>query len=693
MQDDKKAGNAGKDEPAGEAQREVPQRETSEEPLQASTAAEPAQPAAAPPVPAGAPPSPAGGDRARDVRREEPDARFFVAGIGASAGGLEAIGELIRHLPSDRMAFVVVQHLSPDHESLLPQLLGRNSKLPVRTAADGMPLEPGHIYVTPPNSDLAVMHGEIRVISPPTAYGTRLPVDYLFRSLADDLGPYAIGIVLSGTGTDGALGLEAIKAGGGFTFVQDPASARYDGMPRSALATGAADYSLPPKAIGQELERILKQPRPVRAPVFSPHVQDQLGKLFVLIRSEFGNDLTYYKTTTIDRRLQRRMTMHRMTSLEEYVTYVQSNRDELKALYRDMLITVTSFFRDPEAFEALKTLVFPRLLEHKDSSQPMRVWVPACATGEEAYSIAMSMVEFWDQKVRDERIQIFATDVDDDCIQHARRGVYPPNIAIDVSPERLNRFFIKKDSGYQVARRIRDMLVFSRQNILKDAPFSRIDLVSCRNLLIYLQPAAQRKVLRVGHYALNPAGYLFLGTSETVGDAPELFAMIDRKNRIYAKKPVSIPAGLESTFVPPSLEVAPHPAMPRPTSNLQGLVERKLLELYGPPGVVINEDLDVLQFRGHTGPFLDPAPGAASFNILRIARFELHIELNKAIKQAIADRQRVSTEVVLPGDGPQTAVRIDVVPIEDPDTGARCLLVLFQKLPPPREVPILVSGE
>jgi two-component system CheB/CheR fusion protein len=408
-------------------------------------------------------------------------------------------------------------------------------------------------------------------------------------------------------------------------------------MPRSALASGAADYCLTPQKIGEELARIAELPRAQRSPkepAPGPHAQDQLGKLFLFIRTAFGNDLSSYKSATIDRRIERRMTLHKISKLEDYVGLVQSNQEELRALYKDMLITVTSFFRDPEVYEGLKTKVFPELLAHRDRPAGFRVWVPACATGEEAYSIAICLLEFLADKGADTRIQIFGTDVDDDAIQRARRGVYPANIELDVSPDRLNRFFTKKDHEYTVSRRIRDMVVFSKQNVLKDAPFSRIDLASCRNLLIYLQPASQRKVLRVLHYALNPGGHLVLGTSESVGDAPDLFSLLDRKSKIYGKKNVAPQLGLESSFGTSSHGEAPQPPSPapKPTLSLQTLVDRRVLELYGPPGVVVNEDLEIVQFRGHTGPFLDPAPGTATLNLLKVARFDLHIELKKALE-------------------------------------------------------------
>jgi two-component system, chemotaxis family, CheB/CheR fusion protein len=622
---------------------------------------------------------------------EEPG--FLVVGIGASAGGLDALGELFRNIRADHMSFIVVQHLAPDHESILSQLLARSARMPVVAATDGAILRPSQVYVIPPNADLAVTHGAIRTLTPSGAYGPRLPVDYTFRSIAQGFGSAAVGVVLSGTGTDGTLGLKAIKAAGGYTFVQDPATAKYEGMPRSALSSGAVDLCLSPKEIADELSRIAHR-RTARsvdraAPVSQIH--DQLSKLFVLIRAEFGNDLSQYKQSTIDRRIERRMILHKIGRLDEYVRYVQQHRDELSALYKDLLITVTSFFRDPETFEALKSEVFSPLLEERPHGNPIRIWVPACATGEEAYSIAMCLIEACENKGRDERIQIFGTDVDDEAIQTARRGTYPANIALDVSTERLNRFFVKRDDSYVVARRIRDMLVFSKQNVLKDAPFSRMDLVSCRNLLIYLQPPAQKRVLRILHYSLNPIGYLMLGMSETVGDAPEWFAPVNRKNKLYLKKPVLAQVPTDVSFgVPARPEPIRPPAIARPELNLQALADRKVLELYGPPGVVVNENMEIVQFRGRAGPYLDPAPGAASFNLLKIARFELHIDLKNAVQQALAERQRVTTDITLQEGGKPSFIKLDVIPLPDRASKSQCLLVLFQTMEPPKEV--IVAG-
>jgi two-component system CheB/CheR fusion protein len=620
---------------------------------------------------------------------DPPGADFLVVGIGASAGGLEALNDLFGSIPRDGMAFIVVQHLAPDHESLLTQLLARNAHIPVVTVVDGVVIERNHIYVTPPNVDLAILHGVIRTVAPTGARGTRLPVDYLFRSLAQDQGRAAVGVVLSGTGTDGTLGLGAIKAAGGYTFVQDPSTAKYDGMPRSALSSGAADYSLAPKDIAAELARLARRhgSRVVDHGANELRLRDQLGKLLVLIRSEFGNDLSQYKPATIDRRIERRMTLHKISRLDDYVRLVQRNRGELAALYKDVLITVTSFFRDPEVFEALRKEVFPPLFEHKVPGQPLRVWVPACATGEEAYSIAMCLREYCEEKNIDDRIQIFGTDIDDDAIKVARSGSYSANIALDVSPERLNRFFTKRDDTYVISRQIRDMLVFSHQNILNDAPFSRMDLVSCRNLLIYLQSAAQKRVLRVLHYALNPAGYLLLGASESLGDAPELFATIDRKSKIFGKRPVA--SHLPSEFhrgAPALPEPVRERLAVRPAPTLQNVADRKVLELYGPPGVVVNHDLEILQFRGRTGGFLEPAPGAASFNLLKIARHELHTDLRKAIQEATATQARVTADAKYREGKKERLVRLEVVPLQDPQSSSRCFLVTFQEMAPPKEI-------
>ncbi|GAC1602683.1 MAG: chemotaxis protein CheB [Myxococcales bacterium] len=613
---------------------------------------------------------------------------FFVVGVGASAGGLEALAALVRSIPPDRMSFVVVQHLSPNRESMLTELLARQSTIQVLTAENGMRVARNHVYVIPPNADLSLDRGVLHLHRPEAARGPRHPVDSFFRSLARDQGARAIGVVLSGTGTDGTLGLQAIKAAGGVTFAQDPSSARYDGMPSSALESGAADYCLDPTAIAHELLRVSEHPYLARPrPDVDGGPREQLNRVFALLRGSAKHDLSQYKTTTIERRIERRMALVRIEKLEDYVALLSSNRDELGLLYKDLLIGVTSFFRDGEPFEALKAQALTAIEEGLRRGAPLRVWVPGCSTGEEAYSLAIILLEFLGDRARDHRVQIFGTDVDPWAIERARRGTFLPNIALDVSPERLSRFFTKREGNFQVARRVRDLLVFSTHDVTRDAPFSRLDLVSCRNLLIYLQAPLQKRVLRLLHYALNPTGFLLLGTSETVGDSADLFSLVDRKNKLFSKKHVALgPAAPDPAFSgisSPAGQPAPRPAV-KPEVNLTALADRTVLDLFGPPGVVINENLEILQFRGRTGPYLEPAPGAATLHILRLARPELNLELHRTIHRALAEGKQAASGQVRVGAGEQqTRVSIVVVPIVEPESRRRCFLVLFQEDPAP----------
>ncbi len=433
------------------------------------------------------------------------------------------------------------------------------------------------------------------------------PIDAFFRSLAEDLGPRAIGVVLSGMGSDGTQGLREIKLRGGLALCQDPLTAKFDSMPRKALESGIVDCSLSPEALGAELVSLGKHPylsRKPLGPLAAPLERDHLAKLFILLRSAFGNDLTLYKPTTIHRRVERRMALQGIERLADYVGYVQDNHEELAALYRDVLIGVTSFFRDGEPFEIVKRLILPRILERKSPGATLRIWVPACASGEETYSLGICLLEALDPVAHNYRIQIFGTDVDEDGIARARRGVYPGSIEADVSPERLQRFFVKMGTDYQVARRLRELCVFSPQNVVSDAPFSRIDLVSCRNLLIYLQPPLQRKVLRLIHYALDADGYLILGTSETVGDSAELFSLVDRKNKVYLKKNLPLPVAVRNvreTVVDTARTTEP-PRVPegkrRAGPTAQQLADRKLIELFGPPSVLVDENLEILAVPG-----------------------------------------------------------------------------------------------
>ncbi len=623
-----------------------------------------------------------------------PESSFLVVGIGASAGGLEAVVSLIASLSVDGMAFVVVQHLAPDHVSLLPAILGRSSRLPVAAIADGMRVEPNRVHVAPPNASVGLLNDVFHLLSP----SSPLPIDAFFRTLAEDKGPRAIGVVLSGMGSDGTQGLREIKARGGLAFAQDRESAKYDSMPASAQESGVVDRVLTPQGIAAELMAISKHPYMARSPQQAPVLgdRDELGKLFVMIRSAYGNDLSLYKQSTVNRRVERRMALQQISKLTDYIRHVQEHREELAALYQDILIGVTSFFRDVEPFEMLQRVILPQVLERKAPSASIRVWVPACSTGEEAYSIAIVLLELLERSMHRHRIQIFATDVDEDAIAHARRGMFPRGIETDVSKERLERFFLRTGEGYQVGRQLRELLVFSLQNLTTDAPFSRMDFVSCRNLLIYLQPPLQKKVLRLLHYALVSDGILLIGNSETVGDSAALFSLLDRKNKIYVKR--NLPAS-DMLDVRGALELATtesysaggHERGARATA--QQIADRKLVERYGPPSVLVNENLDVLQFRGDTGRYLSPAPGAAALNLLKLLRPELHVEVWRAIQGALETNAPTQTPpLMLMRDGEDgRAVAIEVFPIHEPDTKSRCLLVVFEDRPSQSE-PAPVEG-
>ena len=573
------------------------------------------------------------------------DPSFFVVGIGASAGGLEAVSSLLRRTTIDGAAFVVVQHLAPNQSSMLTELLGRASILAVETVADGVVIKKNHVYVTPPNAVLALEGARIRLVAPSPGARPEMPIDAFFRSLADNRGLKAMGVVMSGTGTDGTFGLAAIKAAGGMTFVQEPASAKFDGMPRSALESGSADFCLTPDGIADEILRVSHHPYLEQSTTL-PQFHENVADLATLLKTAFGIDLAHYKPKTIERRIQRRMAVHRIERIDQYVRLCASNPKELSDLHKDLLINVTSFFRDKEPFEILSRDVIPRLLEDRSEDSALRIWVPGCSSGEEAYSIAMCVLEVLDAKGVNVQIQIFGTDLDADAVQQARRGVYPHNIVTDVSAERLRRFFIKSEDGhYQIIRRVRDMVVFSTQNISRDPPFSKLDLISCRNLLMYLQPSIQKKVLRILHYALKPAGFLVLGHSESVGDASDLFALIDRNSRIYTSKHVNLAMPMEfgASVRAHTTQERPPFMGARPMHSLAQLADRKILEQFAPPGVVINENLDIVYFRGPSERYLQQPSGVATHNILRLARPELHPSLKTTLEQVLATNEQVTS--------------------------------------------------
>ncbi len=632
-------------------------------------------------------------ETAAQPSRQSTTLDFPVVGVGASAGGLEALEALFKRISSDGMAFVVVQHLSPDHESLLTNLIARTTRMNVFTATNGTRVVKNGVYVLPPNAEVEIEDGTLRLGPLLASPGSRQHlIDQFFRSLAVDQGQGAIGVVLSGGGSDGTLGLKAIKAEGGITFVQDPGTAIQPGMPQSALHSGSADFCMPPGEIADELMRISSHPYLAKIRPARRTNVETFHKLLSLLRKTCGVDFTQYKQTTIERRVERRMAVHRLERVEDYLRYVEANPSELDLLYRDILIGVTNFFRDREVFEELKNTVFPRTFQYRSSDQPIRLWSAGCSSGEEAYSLAITLLEYLGDKRSDYKIQVFGTELDDEAIRIARHGVYPKSIELDISADRLQRFFSRTDSEYQISRNIRDMLIFAEHNLGKDPPFSRLDLICCRNVLIYMQPALQKKVLRIFHYALNPDGFLVLGTSESVGDTADLFSLVDRKLKIYSKKNAPPTAVFDMAFGPLNAPEIDHIAREphRPLMTVQQIADRKVIERYGPPGVVINESLEVLQFRGRLGAYLDPTPGAATLNLLKLTRPELLVELRGTIDRALIENLPSSSAKLHLKVGNEThSVVIDALPLHDPGARGKSLLILFREVtvvPPQHEL-------
>ena len=605
---------------------------------------------------------------------------FPIVGIGASAGGLSAFESFLSTMPPDRepgMAFVFVQHLARDHKSILSELVRRYTKMEVFEVADGMVVKPNCTYIIPPNRDMAIVNGALQLLEPTLARGIRLPIDFFFRSLAQDQHDRAICIVLSGTGSDGSLGVRAVKGEGGMVMAQTPESTEYDGMPRSAIATGMVDFVLTPNEMPAKLLAYVEHAfGNYHLPVSSQAVQqsDGLEKIFLLLRSQTGHDFSQYKRNTVVRRVERRMAIHQIDSLEDYLRYMQLTRGEADALFRELLIGVTSFFRDVEIFDEVQKQVIPRLFEGKTAGSVIRVWVPGCSTGEEAYSIAILLRERMDELKENFKVQIFATDIDRDAIDHARSGVYPGSIVADVSPERLAHFFDQEQSDgstYRVHKTIRDMLIFSEHDLIKNPPFSKLDLISCRNLLIYMGAELQKKLMPLFHYALNPGGMLVLGSSESVGDFVNLFEPIDRKSRIYQRKAhdfgphrLGIPGLFER---PPGNEVARRPGSGALSENklpLQEIAERTLLAHYSSVGALVSERGDILYLLGRTGRYLEPTPGEASLNIFRMAREGLRGDLTIALHRAASlGTPTRHSGLRVKNDGDLTTVNLTVLPV------------------------------
>ena len=613
---------------------------------------------------------------------------FFVVGIGASAGGLEAVTELLGAVPADTgMAFILVQHLDPSHKSLLSEILAKKTAIPLSEALAGEVVRPDHVYVIPPDAILSVRDGHIDLARRRSTGERPSPVDVLFTSLAAMYSDHAIGVVLSGGDSDGSLGVRQIKHAGGVTFAQQPESARFPNMPRHAIETGCVDFVLRPHEIADEIVRLRRgvprvasvlQSGSKSAPDVGIELEGRrLVHIFERLRSANGVDFTHYKRTTIARRLERRMMLRGIESVEEYQAFLDRDPEEMAALYQDFLIRVTEFFRDPDSFDALGRYVFPAICEGRSKKEAVRIWVPGCATGEEAYSVAIALLEYLGDRLPAPRIQIFGTDVSEAALQKARAGVYPGNVLDDVSAERLERFFVEDNGQYRIAKEVRDLCLFARQDVTRDPPFSRLDLISCRNLLIYLDDFAQRRILRTFHFALRAQGMLFLGPAESVGQWSELFEQADKRFRVFRRMP--------NTGAGTIAERAPVPASQTARSGGNGAplrverdslpreADRLLLARFAPACLVVNQALTILQFRGHTGPVspagrrpaqLRPAPRRSS----RAAGRD-----PSAIRETSTTGVSSRRDVRL-GDGRE--VGVEVIPLAG-STGARSFLILF----------------
>jgi two-component system CheB/CheR fusion protein len=621
------------------------------------------------------------------------DSKFPIVGIGASAGGLEALEIFLANVPENSgMAYVIVQHLDPTHKGIMVELLQRGTNMKVFQIKDRMRVEANCVYVIPPNKDLSILHGVLSLFVPLAPRGLRLPIDFFFRALAEDQQEHSIGVILSGMGTDGTLGLRTIKEKGGSVFVQSPDSAKFDGMPRSAVDAGLADVISAVEELPANINAYIHH-----APLFTkPNLLDEdqakssIEKVMLILRAQTGHDFSLYKKTTIHRRIERRIGLHHMDNIAAYVRFLRENPQEVELLFNELLIGVTNFFRDPAAWETLKTEALPKLLTKRAPEHTLRAWVPACSTGEEAYSLAMLFEEALDslkphKTAKHFKLQIFATDLDIHAIERARAGVYPQNISADVSPERLRRFFVKEERGYRVAKSIREMVIFAPQNIIMDPPFTKLDLLTCRNLLIYLTPELQKKLLPLFHYSLKPDGILFLGTSETIGGFDDLFAPVDGKTRLYRRLETGQPT--QAVEFPTAFSKARSSVsakLIKPSVNIQSLADSLLLQTYSPAAVMTNENGDILYISGRTGKYIEAAAGKANWNIFVMAREGLRYELSSAFQIVLRQKETVTLKDVVVGtNGGTQRINVTIQPIQDAGELRGMVMIVFKDIAEP----------
>ncbi len=614
--------------------------------------------------------------------------QFPIVGIGASAGGLEALEQFFGNMPNDSgMAFVVIQHLAPDRPSILPELLQRITKMQVNKVTDRLKIKPNCVYVIPPKKSMSFLNGSLYLFEPVESHGLRLPIDFFFRSLADDRKEQSIGIILSGMGSDGSLGLKAIKEKAGIALVQEPASAKFDSMPNSAIEAVLVDMVAPANELPEKLLGISKIS--FRKSLIHEIEKDSssLEKIIILLRTQTGNDFSQYKKTTIYRRIERRMGIHEINKIATYVRYLQENTVEVEILFKELLIGVTNFFRDAAVWEHFKNVVLPSMFVELKHGQIIRAWVPGCSTGEEAYSLAMIFIEAIEKITPNKHLSlhIFATDLDEGAIEQARKGVYPESIINDVSEDRLSRFFVKTDNQYKINAEIREMVVFATQNVIKDPPFTKLDILTCRNMLIYMDSDLQKKLLSLFHYSLNHKGILILGSAETNGDNKDLFTTIDSKLRIYqsiiSPKTEEI-LNFPSAFVRKKTAIiTDNQTIAKIPDNIQVLADNLLLQQFSPASVLVTNEGDILYLTGNTGKYLTPAAGKASMNIFSMAREGLRNELPIAFRKVMQNYEKLVLQSIKVGTSGTLSVDISIQQIENPLALKGKIMVIFNDNP------------
>jgi len=607
----------------------------------------------------------------------------MIVGIGASAGGFEALEQFLEHVPAlSGLAYIIVQHLNPSHKDMMVELLQHITPMPVVQAENDMRVQPDHVYVIPPSKDMAILHGTIQLLEQVPIHGMRMPIDYFFRSLADDQHERAIGIVLSGMGTDGTLGLRAIKEKGGLTLVQEPDNAKFDSMPRAAMTTVVVDIVASADELPSRLLNYLQTtPAVVRQEkMLETKSQSALEQIVVLLRERTGNDMSMYKKSSMYRRIERRMGLHQIDSIANYVRYLRENPQELDLLFKELLIGVTSFFRDRSVWDYLKNEVLPQLLAKHMHGKHLRAWVPACSSGEEAFSLAMIFREVVAEHFPHGKfsLQIFATDLDQDAIDRARQGLYPASIVSEVSQERLERFFTQEGSGYRINKEIREKVIFAPQNLIMDPPFTKLDLISCRNLMIYLGQELQQKIFSLFHYALNPNGILLLGSAEMINSPSGLFIAASNKHHVYRKNDAPVDKQNSTRYFPVVSVASDAHKHASPTGNLQMLADQFLLQNFAPPAVLINADGDILYISGRTGKYLEPAAGKANWNIYAMVREELRHDLTMALKKALRQPEPVkSSAIKMTVDGEVVSVTMIIQAVEKPAAMHGMIIVVF----------------